>query len=93
MEEGGDPGGGVRPPRPTPSRRSRRVHRFCIVFPRAPHLRAAVNGITDGGRSVVTQIYFCPRLPRYILIQSGGYLSGDNLVSMKNLNGFCGEKI
>lgn len=21
----------------------------------------------------------------------GGYLSGDNLVSMKNLNGFCGE--
>lgn len=76
-----------------PRRHSHPPLHLCIVFPRAPHLCAAVNDITESRRSVVTQIYFCPRLPRYILIQSGGYLSGDNLVSMKNLNGFCGEKI
>lgn len=28
---------------------------------------------------------------QYIFIESGGYLSRDNLVSMKNLNGFCGD--
>lgn len=51
----------------------------------------AVNDITENGISRVTQIYFCPPHLQYIFIESGGYLSRDNLVSMKNLNGFCGD--
>lgn len=53
----------------------------------------AVNDITENGISRVTQIYFCPLPPalQYIFIESGGDLSRDNLVSMKNLNGFCGD--
>lgn len=62
--------------------------RHCV--PRAPHLSAAVNDITEKSIYGVTQIYFCPQR-RSILSQNGGYLSGENLVSMKNLNGFCGD--
>lgn len=49
-----------------------------------------MNGITDNAISRVTQIYFgggatvhCHR--------TRGDLSGDNLVSIKDLNGFCGD--
>lgn len=37
-----------------------------------------------------TNLFLSPAL-QYIFIESGGYLSRDNLVSMKNLNGFCGD--
>lgn len=38
-----------------------------------------------------TNLFLSPPVRQYIFIESGGDLSRDNLVSMKNLNGFCGD--
>ena len=49
-----------------------------------------MNGITDNAISRVTQIYFgCGAIVYFH--RTRGDLSGDNLVSIKDLNGFCGD--
>lgn len=49
-----------------------------------------MNGITDNAISRVTQMYFgCSAIVYFH--RTRGDLSGDNLVSIKDLNGFCGD--
>lgn len=54
------------------------------------HQDSAMNGITDNAISRVTQIYFGSSAMVYFH-RTKGDLSGDNLVSIKDLNGFCGD--
>lgn len=55
-----------------------------------PFSKSPMNGITDNGISGVTQIYFSCTAIVYFH-RTRGDLSGDNLVSIKDLNGFCGD--
>lgn len=54
------------------------------------HQDSPMNGITDNAISRVTQIYFGSSAMVYFH-RTKGDLSGDNLVSIKDLNGFCGD--
>lgn len=61
-----------------------------ILFPSLFHQDPPMNGITDKAISRVTQIYFgCSAIVYFY--RTRGDLSGDNLVSIKDLNGFCGD--
>lgn len=61
-----------------------------ILFPSLFHQDPPMNGITDNAISRVTQIYFgCSAIVYFH--RTRGDLSGDNLVSIKDLNGFCGD--
>lgn len=61
-----------------------------ILFPSPFHQDPPMNGITDNAISRVTQIYFgCSAIVYFH--RTRGDLSGDNLVSIKDLNGFCGD--
>ncbi len=63
---------------------------FLFIFPLYLFFKSPMNGITDKGISGVTQIYFgCTAI--VYCHRTRGDLSGDNLVSIKDLNGFCGE--
>lgn len=61
-----------------------------ILFPSLFHQDPPMNGITDNAISRVTQIYFGCSATVYFH-RTRGDLSGDNLVSIKDLNGFCGD--
>lgn len=61
-----------------------------ILFPSLFHQDPPMNGITDNAISRVTQMYFgCSAIVYFH--RTRGDLSGDNLVSIKDLNGFCGD--
>lgn len=61
-----------------------------FISPLQPFSKSPMNGITGNGISGVTQIYFSCTTIVYFH-RTRGNLSGDNLVSKKDLNGFCGD--